>query len=269
MDSFWEKALDIAVAAGLKLLLALVVLIIGRQIIKWILRIIKKGKFRDKMEIDATVDSFLTNFVRISLHVVLIVSIIAILGVPMASVVTVLATCGVAVGLALQGALSNVAGSLMILLFRPFNVGDYIASNGVEGTVKSISMFYTVLNTVDNKEVTIPNGALMNATVSNMTSEATRMVDLRFNITKSKPIPEVRETLLATLKDSDRILAEPAPFAGPQEPVSGGLQYAVRAWVKTEDYWPVYYDLMEKIPTALADADIGGAVSSQQVLLQQ
>ena len=269
MDSFWEKALDIAVQAGLKLLLALVVLIIGRQIIKWILRIIKKGKFRDKMEIDATVDSFLTNFVRISLHVVLIVSIIAILGVPMASVVTVLATCGVAVGLALQGALSNVAGSLMILLFRPFSVGDYISAAGEEGTVKAISMFYTVLNTVDNKEITIPNGALMNATISNMTSENKRMVDLRFNVTGSTPVSQVRKTILAAVAEADKVWTDPAPFVSPQEPVPGGLQYTVRVWVDTKDYWPVYYDLMERIPTALAAASIGGPRPSQHLVVEQ
>ena len=268
MDSFWNKALEICAQAGMKLLLALVVLIIGRQIIKWILKVIRKGKFRDKMEIDPTVDAFLTNFVRISLHVVLIVSIIAIMGVPMASVVTVLATCGVAVGLALQGALSNVAGSLMILLFRPFSVGDYISAAGEEGTVKTISMFYTVLNTVDNKEITIPNGALMNATVSNMTSEKKRLVDLRFNVTGSKPVSEVRETILAAVKEADKVGTDPAPFVSPQEPVPGGLQYTVRVWVDTKDYWPVYYDLMEKIPMALSEAGIGGPLPAQHVVVE-
>ena len=272
MEAFIASALAFLATAGIKLLLALIVFIVGRIIINKFLKIYKKGKFQEKL--DPTVSDFLYHFIRISLYVVLVVSIIAILGVPMASVITVIASCGVAIGLALQGALANVAGSIMILIFRPFSVGDYIATNGTEGTVKTISMFYTVLDTVDNKEVTIPNGALMNANIENMSSEELRRVDLSFNVTNAKPISEVNEVIMEAIKQSDKALdgsedAALAPFVAPVSPIPAGLEYTVRVWCKTEDYWDLYFDLMQSIPTALGESQIGGPVVPSKVILDK
>ncbi len=163
MENFMDKVVAICTQAGSKIVLAILIYIIGSIVIKKILSLLGKSKTVDKL--DPTVKSFALNFAKIALYAVLIISIISVLGVPMASMVAVLASCGVAVGLALQGALSNIAGGIMLLIFRPFNIGDYIAAAGEEGVVKSISLFYTVINTVDNKEITIPNGALMNANV--------------------------------------------------------------------------------------------------------
>ena len=192
------------------------------------------------------------------LYIVLVVAIIGELGVPMASVITVLASAGVAVGMAMQGSLGNLAGGIMLMVFRPFNVGDYIIAGGEEGTVKSISIFYTVLNTVDNKIVSIPNGSLMNSNISNCSGEKLRRVDLKFNIAGSEPIKKVQATIMKVIVATDKAMADPAPDVQPVAGIPGGLEYTVRVWCKTEDYWDVYFELMREIPTALGNAEISG-----------
>lgn len=267
MDAFTGKLIDICTQAGSKIVLALLIFIVGKIIIGKLLKLLTKGKGYNKM--DATVQSFFMNFAKIVLYVVLVVSIISVLGVPMASVVTVLASCGVAVGLALQGALANIAGGIMLLIFRPFNVGDYVAAGGEEGVVKNISLFYTVLNTVDNKEITIPNGSLMNANVSNFSSEEKRRVDLSFNIGGGEDITKVQETILAVIAESPKALNDPAPFVAPVGGIPGGLEYTVRVWCNSADYWDVHFDLMKRIPTALGEAGIGGPAPATKVVMDK
>ena len=160
--------------------------------------------------------------------------------------------------MALQGSLSNLAGGIMLLVFRPFNVGDYIIAGGEEGTVKSISTFYTVLNTVDNKTVSIPNGTLMNSNISNCSSEDLRRVDLTFNIAGSEPIKKVQATIMKVIVASDKAMADPAPEVQPVAGIPGGLEYTVRVWCETADYWDLYFELMREIPTALGHAEIAG-----------
>ena len=267
MDAFWDKIIDICTQAGSKIILAILIFIVGKIIISKLLKLLKKGKGYNRM--DATVQSFFMNFAKIVLYVVLVVSIISVLGVPMASVVTVLASCGVAVGLALQGALANIAGGIMLLIFRPFNVGDYIAAAGEEGVVKSISLFYTVINTVDNKEITIPNGALMNANVSNFSSEEKRRVDLSFNISGGEDISKVQETILGVIQGCEKALDDPAPFVAPVGPVPGGLEYTVRVWCNSADYWDVHFDLMKRIPTAIGAAGFAGPAPATKVVIDK
>ena len=161
MQEFANSAVDILTTAGSKIVLAIIVFIVGKIIIGKILGMISKSKAMEKM--DPSVRSFANNFVKILLYVILVVSIISILGVPMASVIAVLASAGVAVGLALQGALSNLAGGIMLLVFRPFNVGDFIEAAGATGVVREMTLFYTIITTSDNRRITIPNGSLMNA----------------------------------------------------------------------------------------------------------
>ena len=265
MEEFVKKGIEILTQAGGKIIAALLVFIIGRLVIKAILKLLGKSKFMDK--IDPTVKSFMMNFIRIGLYVILVISIIGVLGVPMASLVAVLASCGVAVGLALQGALSNLAGGIMLLIFRPFNVGDYISAAGEEGTVREIMLFYTVINTLDNKKVTIPNGTLMGANVSNYTAEKTRRVDLTFNIAASNEISRVQEVMLGVVNANTDVLHEPEePFAAPLEGVPGGLQYTVRAWTTTEKYWDVYFALLKGISKALGEAGIGGPLTNVRMI---
>ena len=158
MENFLDKLLTILTNAGGKIVLAIIVFIVGKFVINKLMKAFNKAKFVANM--DATASKFILSAIKVVLYVVLIVSIIGILGVPMASVVAVIASCGLAVGMALQGALGNLAGGIMLLIFRPFNVGDYVSAAGGEGTVQEISMFYTVLLTVDNKKITIPKNPI-------------------------------------------------------------------------------------------------------------
>ena len=256
MENFLSKAVEIATTAGSKLILALLIWIIGSIVVKKLVTVITGLKSMEKM--DPTARSFISNFIKIALYVILVLSIISVLGVPMASVVAVLASCGVAIGMALQGALGNLAGGIMLMTFRPFKVGDYVSAAGEEGVVKDLSLFYTVLDTLDNKQVTIPNGSLMNSNVVNFSAEDLRRVDLTFNLTGAEDISKVQDIILGEVAKSEHALQDPAPFASPLEGVPGGLAYTVRVWTKNENYWDVYFDLMKKIPTALGAAGVGG-----------
>ena len=254
-----QNIVNLCTEFGGRILAAIAIYIIGRIIISKLLKLISKVPAVDKM--DPTAHNYILNLIKGVLYVVLAVSIIAQLGVSMTSVITILASCGVAVGLALQGALGNLAGGLMLLIFRPFNVGDYVCAGGEEGVVKKISLIYTVLNTVDNKTVSIPNGGLMNANVVNFTAEDLRRVDLTFKAAGSEPIKKVQAVILDAIVKTDKALADPAPQVEPLAGVPGGLEYTVRVWGKTADYWDLYFALMRNIPTALGEAGVSGPSS--------
>lgn len=254
MESFVNKAIEIATDAGSKILLALLIFIIGRIIIGKILKIIDKSSFTQKME--PTVKSFLHSFIKIGLYVILVISIINVLGVPMASVITVLASAGVAVGLALQGALTNLAGGILIMLLRPFKVGDYVASAGEEGVVKEITLFYTTLLTVDNRRIIIPNGTLMNANVTNFSTEETRRVDLVFSCGKGENVQKVQDLMIGVMKKNSLVLKDPAPFAQLSGGTNEAMEFTVRAWAKTADYWDTYFQLTQQITEALGEAGV-------------
>ena len=256
MDVLMGKLIDFCTSAGVKILLALLIYIVGKIIINKLLKLIDKIQAKSQME--PTARSYIRNIIKAVLYVILVVAIIGELGVPMASVITVIASAGVAVGMALQGSLSNLAGGIMLMVFRPFSVGDYIIAGGEEGVVKSISTFYTVLNTVDNKAVSIPNGALMNSNISNCSSEDLRRVDLTFNIAGSEPIKKVQATIMKVIVATEKAMADPAPDVQPLAGIPGGLTYTVRVWCNSADYWDVYFELMREIPTALGSAEIPG-----------
>ncbi|MGX8774660.1 MAG: mechanosensitive ion channel family protein, partial [Bacillota bacterium] len=240
---------------------------IGRIVIKKLLSAV--GKMKAMGKVDPAVKSFLMNFFKIALYIVLVISIISVLGVPMASVITVLATCGLAIGMALQGALSNFAGGIMLLIFRPFGIGDLIVATDAEGVVKDINLFYTQINTLDNKVVMIPNGTLMGANITNVSKEDLRRVDLTFNLSGAD-IAGARKVMLEQMNAVDKILENPEPpFAQPVEGIPGGMSFAARAWVKKEDYWDVYFALMEAIPKALGEAGIGGPLPAYNIVNNQ
>lgn len=254
MEAFLSSLTAMATAAGGKIILALLVLIIGKILIKSILKMLGKSKLLEKAE--GTVRTFTLSFVKIGLYVILVISIIGIMGVPMASVVTVLASAGVAVGLALQGALSNLAGGIMLMIFKPFKLGDYVSAAGVEGVVKEVTLFYTVILTLDNKRITVPNGSLMNTNVTDFSSEELRRVDLTFACAKSEAPAKIQDIMITTMKANPQVLSDPEPFAR----ISGGsneaMEFTVRAWCKSEDYWDVYFDLTQKITEAMAENSV-------------
>ncbi|MDD5944424.1 MAG: mechanosensitive ion channel [Clostridia bacterium] len=251
-------SMDIAVAsiytflasAGGKILFALIVFIIGKLLIKMVLNMLSKNKFFNKA--DGAVKTFTLSFVKIGLYVILVISIIGILGVPMASIVAVLASAGVAVGLALQGALSNLAGGIMLMIFRPFRLGDYVEAAGVSGVVKEVTMFYTVFLTLDNRRITVPNGSLMNANIVDYSSEELRRVDLTFSCAKSESPAAVQDMLMQVIKANPSVLSSPEPFARLSGGTNEAMEFTVRAWCKNADYWDVYFDLTQKVTEAFA-----------------
>ena len=263
VSAWMSKLVDLCTSVGTKIILALLIFIIGRIVINKILGVLNKMKATEKL--DPAVKSFLNNFCKIALYVVLVISIISVLGVPMASVITVLATCGLAVGMALQGALSNLAGGIMLLIFRPFNIGDYIVAADAEGVVKELNMFYTVITTVDNQTVTVPNGNLMAGNITNATKEAMRRVDLTFNVSGAD-LAGARKAMVDAMKACELVVDSPEPVAEPLEGIPGGMSFTARAWTKTEDYWDTYFALMEAIPTALGEAGVGGPLPAYNIV---
>lgn len=253
MQGFLDKIVEICTTAGSKIILALLIFIIGRMVISKILDIVG-GKPTQKL--DPTVRSFALNSIKAVLYIILVISIISVLGVPMASVITVLATCGVAVGMSLQGALSNVAGGIMLMIFRPFSVGDFVSAGGAEGVVTDISLFYTTVTTTDNKVVTVPNGALMNANVTNFSSEKLRRVDLTFSCAKGEDIAAIRSLILDVMDKNELVLSDPAPFARLSGGTNESMDFTVRGWTESSNYWDTYFSLTQEITEALGKAGV-------------
>ena len=254
MEKFLNWIVPILQDVGLKLLISIVLFIVCRFIIKAIVKALRTGKAAQKME--PTVAHFLANFVNIVLYIILSVTIIAIMGVPMASVIAAIASAGVAIGLALQGALSNFAGGIMILLFHPFRVGDFIEVDGFSGTVDDIDVFYTFLKTGDNKAVTVPNGSIMSNSVVNYSVNGTRRVELNIGVAYGSDIDRVKAILLEEASKHELVLKDPEPFCRLSAQGDSALNFVLRVWVNTADYWQVNFDLLEAIHKRLEAEEI-------------
>ena len=245
MDQFLNWMVGVLQDVGLKLIASAIVFIVGRFLIKLLIKALRNGKIGQKME--PTASHFLLNFISIALYVILAVTIIGIMGVPMASVVAAIASAGVAIGLALQGSLSNLAGGIMILLFHPFRVDHFIEAAGFSGTVKDIDIFYTVLHTPDNKVVTIPNGTIMSSSIINYSINDTRRVDLVFSVAYGTDADKVKAILLEEAGKHELALKDPEPFCRLTKQAESSLDFTLRVWVKKDDYWQVNVDLLESI----------------------
>ncbi len=254
----WEALgkflLDLAVSFGSRLLGALVILLVGWRVARWLRKWLLRTHRLDKL--DAGVRSFLSSGVTVLIYTLLFITVAMMLGVPATSFITALASCGVAIGLALQGSLSNVAGGLMLLIFKPFKVGDYIETPDTAGTVSDITVVYTVLRTPDNKVITVPNGTLSNSVVQNYSAVEQRRVDLTFAVDYRHDIEEVKALLGRVVTAHDKVLADPAPFARLSENGERAMIFTVRAWCKTEDYWNVRFDLTEQVKAAFDEAGV-------------
>ena len=244
------KIKEMLANAGGSIVLAIVILVVGMVLIKYIMKILRKMKSFEKL--DQTMTRFILNLIKWLLYVMLIIAVISVLGVPMAQVIAVLASAGVAVGLALQGALSNLAGGILLMILRPFNVGDYVDAAGASGIVHSINLFYTVIITIDNKRVTVPNGSLMNSNVTDYTAEPQRRVDLVFACAKSEKPAEIQQCILDAVSGSKFALQDPAPFAHISGGTNESMEFTVRVWCKTENYWDLYFELNQLIVEAFA-----------------
>lgn len=234
-----------------QVIVAIIVLLIGSRIIKFLLKLIKKSLDRSKVE--AGVVTFLCSLVKYSLYFVLAMIILAQFGVTTSSVVAVLGSAGLTLGLALQGSLSNFAGGVLILLLKPFVVGDYIIDGvtGQEGTVSSITIFYTKLLTIDNRMILIPNGTLSNSSITNVTHMEKRRIDLLIGVSYEANLAKTKQVLLDVVKSEDKILPGEPVDVYVSELADSSVQMGVRAWVKTEDYWPIRWKMTEDIKNAL------------------
>jgi len=254
MEQILNDLAALVVPVAKDLIIAILVFVIGFKVVNVISKRIRSGKMFKN--IDASAASFLASFISISLKIVVIVTVVAILGVPMSSVVALVASAGVAVGLAVQGALSNLVGGIMILLFRPFRVGDYIESQGASGTVRDISVFYTVVVTPDNKTTTIPNGGLTNSVITNFSAEKLRRVDVEFSADYESDSDSVKATMLEVAASCKKALKDPEAAAVMLDCGDNGIKYALRVWCNGADYWTVREELISGVRKAFKNADI-------------
>lgn len=231
------------------LLIAVIVFVIGRKIVKFALKITKKTMERKEVEI--SVQKFVMSLATFAYNIFLIIIIASVLGIGASSIVAIIGSAGLAVGLALQGSLSNLAGGVLILLLKPFKVGDYIISAGAEGTVQSIDIFYTRIATTDNKVVVIPNGTISNSNVTNTTKQDERMLVLDFTVGLNSDIAEVREKIMKLFEADDRILHDMNKCVVVDKLTPVNIKMQAKAWTKSEDYWDVKYLLLEQISIVL------------------
>ena len=241
-NSLIKNLLDTLIKSGIRLIIALIILFVGFKLTKIIIKKIINGKgFK---HIDISAQSFIKSFINIGLKVLIIILCASVLGVPMASLVAILGSIGLAIGLALQGGLSNVAGGVLLLLFKPFIVGDYIkTASGHEGTVIKIDIFYTTLRKADNTKIVVPNGELSNEAIYDVSHYDTRRVDLNFSTGYKDDVQGTIRILKDVAARHELVLDEPAPFAALTEHADSCLKYTLRVWTDKDNYWNVYYDL--------------------------
>lgn len=231
-----------------RLIVGGIVLVVGFRLSKFALKIIVKS--RVMKQIDPAVRSFISNFASISMKVIILITVAGIIGLNMASFITVLGSVGVAVGLSLQGSLSNIAGGLIILIFKPFKIGDFITVDNASGTVKEIGIFYTHLATADNSKIIIPNSIVSNETLINATEQDKRRVEITVTVGYDSDIKKVKEILLNIANKHPKVINDPAePAARLSNHGPNALEFVFRCWCKCEDFWDVKFDLLESIKT--------------------
>jgi small conductance mechanosensitive channel len=245
LKQFLEQAYLLAIEIGPNLIKAALIFFIGMYAVRFINRIV--NRFFDRKDYDETLETFLASFINIALKGVLFVLVITQLGVQSSSLVAVVGAAGLAVGLALQGSLSNFAGGVLILVFKPFKVGDYIEAQGVSGTVKEITIFTTKINTFGNQSAVIPNGDLSNHTIINYNSEPIRRDKVEVGIGYSSNIKKAKEILLTLCAQDERILKEPEPVVYVANLGDSSVDLSLRFWAKNEDFWAAHFDMIENL----------------------
>jgi small conductance mechanosensitive channel len=256
LSKLLENLIETGISLGEKILGAIIIWVIGKFIINWINRLV--AKLLTKRKVDPSIQSFVRSLVNILLLIMLILAVIGKLGIELTGFAALLASAGVAVGMSLSGNLQNFAGGLIVLLFRPYKVGDYIeASTGVSGTVKEIQIFHTLLVTVDNKVIFVPNGSMSNAVVTNYSPMDTRRVDWTFGVEYGEDFDRVRGVLLRLIQADSRILQTPEPFVELGELADSSVNITVRVWVKSADYWAVYFDMNRTVYATFNKEGIG------------
>ena len=267
LDVVINKLIDLVVSFGGRLLVAIIVFFIGRWLIKRIINLMVKGMQRRKVE--ASLFSFTRSMVKITLYFLFVIIIIGILGIETSSFIALFASAGIAIGAALSGTLQNFAGGVMILLFKPFKVGDYIEAQGQSGTVREIQIFNTILATPDNKIIIVPNGGLSTGITENYSKEETRRVDWVFGIAYGDSYDKAKEVIARLLNNDSRILTTPAYFIALNSLGDSSVNIVVRAWVKSPDYWDVFFDMNEKVYKTFTQENINIPFPQMDVHLKQ
>ncbi len=245
VSAYTNTAIEMLMTYGPKLILAVVVLFVGLWLVNRIVRLIGKGMERSNAE--PTLAKFLGSLVSVGLKALLLISVASMIGIETTSFIAILGAAGLAVGLALQGTLANFAGGALILLFRPFKVGDFIEAQGVSGTVSAIHIFNTVLKTGDNKVIIVPNGSISNGIITNFSTEGTRRVDFVFGIGYGDDIGKAKAIIERLVTEDSRTLADPAHQIVVSSLGDSSVNITVRVWVNSADYWGMYFGLTEKV----------------------
>lgn len=267
VNEYAEVAIGMAISYGPKLVLALLTLFIGLWVVNAFVRGVNTAF--DKGGMDTSLKSFLSSLIGIGLKVLLVISVASMVGIETTSFIAVLGAAGLAVGLALQGSLANFAGGVLILIFRPYKIGDFIQAAGEAGVVRKIEIFSTVLTTGDNKTIIIPNGAISGGSITNFSAAETRRVDIVFGIGYDDDIRQAKQVLEGLITSDERILKDPAHLIAVSNLGDSAVDITTRSWVKAEDYWAVYFDLLENGKLALDAAGISIPYPQRDVHVRQ
>ena len=245
LQSYINTAVDLTMSYVPRVLLAIVLLIIGFWVIRRFVNLL--GATLANADVDVSLTRFLQSLLSVGLKVLLLISAASMVGIATTSFVAVLGAAGLAIGLALQGSLANLAGGVLVLLFKPYRVGDFIEAQGVAGTVKEIQIFSTIINTTDNKVIIIPNGKLSNDVITNYSLEQTRRADWLFGISYTDDIGKARQLIAEVLAADSRVHRDPEPLIAVSELADSSVNITVRCWVDASDLWPVKFDTLEAV----------------------
>ena len=245
----WNQLLEVmqtrGVDLGINVVIAIAIFYVGKLVISLIVRGLRK--VMQRQEVDKTLETFVCNLVRMVLLVIVVIAAIGQVGIETTSFIAIFGAAGLAVGLALQGSLSNFAAGVLIVLFRPYRVGDFIEAAGINGSVEQVQILTTILKTGDNKQVIVPNGQIMDSIITNYSANDTRRVDMVVGVSYDDDLDKVRDTIKELIAAEDRILDEPACTIAVSALADSSVNFVVRPWVKTPDYWGVMFDLTEAI----------------------
>ncbi len=250
----WDKVKDFLSTAGVDLLRGIITVIVGLFLVHWVMKLI--DRYDERVRLEPTLKGFLVKLVRIVLSILVLLTAANTMGIPLTSIVTLIASAGVAISLAMQGILSNLIGGFILLLLKPIRVGEFVKVGDYEGTVQVIGVFYTEMTTFDNRHINLPNSTLTNTAIINYTREGTRRLDLVFSVSYDSELDQVYQVLRNVVAAEKEILQDPEPAVNLSKCGDSALDFTVKVWVKTENYWPVNFRLLENGKRSLDAAGI-------------
>jgi small conductance mechanosensitive channel len=266
IEFYTSQIKELIILYGARILGAILTLVIGLWVIKWLNNAFKS--FMEKRSVDSSLKPFLTSLVSMSLKIILFIAVLGMIGIEMTSFIAVLGAAGLAIGMALSGTLSNFAGGVVLLIIKPFKVGDWIESQGHSGSVHAIQIFHTILKTPDNKTVILPNGKVSTDSLVNYSTEEKRRMDYTFSISYSDDLEKAKSIIREIIEADDRILKDPEPFVRMSEMADSSVNIVSRNWLYAADFWPTKFDLGEKVYAAFKQNDISIPFPQLDVHLQ-